>query len=41
MVHARSDDQAEAAIVAVTDAYAIGPSKPPAEKAIIRRIAAS
>jgi len=41
LVHARSDGQADAAIAAVADAYAIGPSKPPAEKAIIRRIAAS
>ncbi|MGN6146312.1 MAG: thymidine phosphorylase [Mesorhizobium sp.] len=41
LVHARSDGQADAAVAAVADAYAIGPSKPPAEKAIIRRIAVS
>ena len=40
LVHARSEGQAEAAIAAIVGAYAVGPSKPPAEKAIIRRIAA-
>ncbi|MBN9243007.1 MAG: thymidine phosphorylase [Mesorhizobium sp.] len=40
LVHARSQEQAEAAIAAVREAYAIGPAKPPPEKAVIRRIAA-
>jgi len=40
LVHARGEGQAGAAIAAVAEAYTIGPSKPPAEKAVIRRIAA-
>ncbi|QDC00648.1 thymidine phosphorylase [Mesorhizobium sp. 8] len=40
LVHARGEAQAEVAIAAVRDAYAIGPAKPPPEKVIIRRIAA-
>ena len=39
LVHARGEEQAEAAIAAVRDAYAIGPAKPPPERTIIRRIA--
>jgi thymidine phosphorylase len=38
LVHARSEAEAEAAVATVLDAYAIGPAKPPAEKAVIRRI---
>ncbi|RWH71133.1 MAG: thymidine phosphorylase [Mesorhizobium sp.] len=38
LVHARNAGDAEAAAAAVLSAYAIGASKPPAEKTVIRRI---
>ncbi|RWF84194.1 MAG: thymidine phosphorylase, partial [Mesorhizobium sp.] len=38
LVHARNPADAEAAAAAVLSAYAIGASKPPAEKTVIRRI---
>jgi thymidine phosphorylase len=39
LVHARNDEAAEGAMAAVQAAYAIGPSKPGADRAVIRRIA--
>ncbi|MCV0397900.1 MAG: thymidine phosphorylase [Rhizobiaceae bacterium] len=39
MVHARSEDDAETAIGAVTGAYRLSASRPPARKAVLRRIA--
>jgi thymidine phosphorylase len=38
LVHARSRDDAERAAAAVLAAYMTGPSKPPAKKAVVRRI---
>ncbi|WP_352964445.1 hypothetical protein [Mesorhizobium sp. M1393] len=38
LVNARNAGFAEAAAAAVISAYAIGASKPPAEKTVIRRI---
>jgi thymidine phosphorylase len=38
LVHARNDTDAEGAIAAVRAAYAIGPSKPAPDRAVIRRI---
>jgi thymidine phosphorylase len=38
LVHARSRDDAERAAAAVLAAYTMGPSKPPAKKAVVRRI---
>jgi len=38
LVHARSTADAERAAAAIADAYAIGPSRPPASKAVIRRV---
>ncbi|UCI27806.1 thymidine phosphorylase [Mesorhizobium sp. B2-8-5] len=38
LVHARTDAQAGAAAAAVRAAYAIGASKPPADKTVLRRI---
>ncbi|MBZ9859290.1 thymidine phosphorylase [Mesorhizobium sp. CA12] len=38
LVHARTNAEAEAAAAAVRAAYAIGGSKPPAEKTVLRRI---
>jgi thymidine phosphorylase len=38
LVHARTDPEAEAAATAVSAAYTIGSSKPPAEKTVLRRI---
>ena len=39
ILHARSPAAAEKAVAEVRAAYAIGPSRPPAQKAVIRRIA--
>jgi thymidine phosphorylase len=39
LVHARNDDDANMAVAAVQAAYAIGPSKPSPDRAVIRRIA--
>jgi thymidine phosphorylase len=39
LVHARDEAGADAAIAAVRDAYAIGPAKPAADRAVMRRIA--
>ena len=41
LVHARSTADAELAAAAIAAAYAIGSSRPPASKAVIRRAAAS
>ena len=38
MVHARTPDAADAAIAAVAAAYTVGPAKPAARRAVIRRI---
>jgi len=38
LIHARSPSDAEAAAATVVSAYAIGASKPPADKTVIRRI---
>jgi thymidine phosphorylase len=38
VIHARSEDQAEAAARALSAAYAIGRAKPPRQKAVVRRI---
>ena len=38
LVHARSTADAERAAAAIAAAYAIGPSRPPASKAVIRRV---
>ncbi|TRC91168.1 thymidine phosphorylase [Mesorhizobium sp. WSM4310] len=38
LIHARSPSDAEAAAATVVSAYAIGPSKPAADKSVIRRI---
>ncbi len=38
LVHARSDEHAERAASAVAAAYTIGEAKPPAQKAVVRRI---
>ncbi|RVD33694.1 thymidine phosphorylase, partial [Mesorhizobium sp. M8A.F.Ca.ET.023.02.2.1] len=38
LIHARSPSDAEAAAAAVLSAYAIGASKPSADKSVIRRI---
>ncbi|WP_315925263.1 thymidine phosphorylase [Mesorhizobium sp. SP-1A] len=40
LVHARSEADAQAAAAAVLSAYTLGPSKPPAEKPIVRRVLA-
>jgi thymidine phosphorylase len=40
LVHARSGPEAERTAAAVLAAYTIGDARPPAQKAIIRRIAA-
>ena len=39
LVHARTQGDAEAACAAVLSAYAIGETRPPAEKSILRRVA--
>ncbi|WP_202309586.1 MULTISPECIES: thymidine phosphorylase [unclassified Mesorhizobium] len=39
IVHARSQGEAERAAALVADAYEIGQNKPPAQKAVIRRVA--
>lgn len=39
VVHARSEDEAEAAVAAIRSAYAIGPARPARRKTIQRRIA--
>jgi thymidine phosphorylase len=39
LVHARDEAAAEAAAAAVRNAYAIGPAKPAADRAVLRRIA--
>ena len=38
LVHARSDEHAERAASVVAAAYTIGEAKPPAQKAVVRRI---
>ncbi|QPC86471.1 thymidine phosphorylase [Mesorhizobium sp. NBSH29] len=38
IIHARSDDEAERAAGSVIAAYAIGPSRPPAQKSVLRRV---
>jgi thymidine phosphorylase len=38
LVHARSRDDAERAAAAVLASYTTDPSKPPAKKAVVRRI---
>jgi thymidine phosphorylase len=38
LVHARGDDDAQAAIATVQAAYALGPAKPALDRAVIRRI---
>jgi thymidine phosphorylase len=38
LTHARTESDAEAAMAAVRAAYTIGPSKPPADKAVMRRV---
>ncbi|WP_353643579.1 thymidine phosphorylase [Mesorhizobium sp. WSM2239] len=40
LVHARSEDEAEQASAAILAAYTIGETKPPLQKAVIRRIGA-